>query len=113
MCRSIIGKKFKYIRVDSDAKTYPIKQALHLLNKAGITYQCFHTAAQTYPLGAESDEKKFKVFFFDIGIAQRILGLDLAEWVSQPVELKYLGSSAEQLVAQEFIAYSAKNKAAQ
>jgi hypothetical protein len=30
-------------------------------------------------LGAEVDEKKFKVFFFDIGIAHRILRLDLAE----------------------------------
>jgi hypothetical protein len=25
-----------------------------------------------------------KVFFFDIGIAHRILGLDLAEWVTHP-----------------------------
>lgn len=101
-----LGKKFKYINVDPDAKTYPIKQALFLLNKAGITYQCFHTAAQSYPLGAEIDEKKFKVFFFDIGIAHRILGLNLAEWVSNPLEVELLGFSAEQLVAQELISYS-------
>ncbi|MBA3816803.1 MAG: ATP-binding protein [Parachlamydiaceae bacterium] len=101
-----LGKKFKYIKVDPDAKTYPIKQALHLLNKAGITYQCFHTAAQSYPLGAEVDEKKFKVFFFDIGIAHRILGLDLSEWVTHPMEVELFGFSAEQLVAQELISYS-------
>ncbi|MGZ3633653.1 MAG: hypothetical protein ACXWM7_05185 [Parachlamydiaceae bacterium] len=27
-----LGKKFKYISIDPDAETYPIKQALHLLN---------------------------------------------------------------------------------
>jgi hypothetical protein len=101
-----LGKKFKYTHVDPDSKIYPIKQALHLLRKAGIAYQCFHTSAQSYPLGAESNEKKFKVFFFDIGIAHRILGLDLAEWVIHPMEVELFGFSAEQLVAQELIAYS-------
>ncbi len=101
-----LGNKFKYIRVDSDAKTYPIKQALNLLNKAGITYQCFHTDAQLYPLGAEINERKFKVFFFDIGLAHRILGLDLAEWVAHPLEAKLFRFSTEQLVAQELISYS-------
>ncbi|CAM0117937.1 ATP-binding protein [Rhabdochlamydiaceae symbiont of Dictyostelium giganteum] len=101
-----LGKKFKYSGVNPDVKTYPIKQALHLLHQAGITYPCFHTSIDSYPLGAEANEKKFKVFFFDIGIAQRILGLDLAKWVTDPFYVKQLGFSAEQLVAQEFIAYS-------
>ncbi|MBS0623923.1 MAG: DUF4143 domain-containing protein [Verrucomicrobia bacterium] len=48
----------------------------------------------------------FKVFFFDIGIAHRILGLDLAEWMTYPLEVELLGFSAEQLIAQELIAYS-------
>lgn len=108
-----LGHKFKYSNVDSDAKTYPIKQALSLLKKAGIVYECFHTAAQNYPLGAELDEKKFKAFMFDIGIAQRMLGLNLSEWFTQPMEIKYLGFTAEQLAAQEFIAYSPNNKSAQ
>ncbi len=101
-----LGKKFKYTHVDQESKTYPIKQALLLLIKAGIAYQCFHTSAQTYPLGAEVNEKKFKVFFFDTGIAHRILGLDLAAWVAKASEIELFGFSAEQLVAQELISYS-------
>ncbi len=108
-----LGKKFKYATVDPEAKTYPVKQALHLLIKAGIAHQCFHTAGQSYPLGAEINEKKFKAFFFDIGIAHRILGLDLAEWVTQPLKVEFLGASAEQLVAQEFVAYAPSHKASQ
>lgn len=108
-----LGCKFQYSNVDSDMKTYPIKQGLHLLVKAGIVHLCFHTSGHVYPLKAEMNEKKFKAFFFDIGIAHRLLGLDLAEWVTTPLELDYLGRSAEQLVAQEFVAYSTASKPAE
>lgn len=57
-------------------------------------------------MGAQVDEKKFEVFFFDSGIAHRILGLNLAEWVTQPLKVELFGFSAEQLVAQEMISYS-------
>lgn len=108
-----LGNKFQYSNVDSDMKTYPIKQGLYLLVKAGIAHLCFHTSGHVYPLKAEMNEKKFKAFFFDIGIAHRLLGLDLAEWVTTPMKLDYLGASAEQLVAQEFVAYANPSKPAE
>jgi len=39
-----------------------------------------------------------------------LLGLDLSDWVSQDFTLPKLGPIAEQLVAQEFIAYSSPKK---
>lgn len=105
-----LGKKFQYTHVEQDIKVYPIKQALHLLIKAGVAHLCFHTSGHVYPLNAETNEKKFKVFLFDIGIANRLLGLDLAEWVTNPLKIDYLGESAEQLIAQEFTAYSKSSK---
>jgi len=106
---SLIGTKFKFSNVDIDLKAALLKEALSLLGKAGIAYPCFHSSGHSLPLGAEVDSKKFKVFFLDIGLAQRMLGLDLREWVLKPVKLKLLGSLAEQLVAQEYIAYSESN----
>ncbi|MCK4607893.1 MAG: DUF4143 domain-containing protein, partial [Gammaproteobacteria bacterium] len=82
------------------------KEALLLLSQAGIVHICCHSSGQTQPLGAEKNEKKFKVFFFDIGLAQRMLGLALDKWLLNPMQLKTLGSMAEQLVAQELIAYT-------
>ncbi|MBS0654148.1 MAG: ATP-binding protein [Verrucomicrobia bacterium] len=105
-----LGKKFQYINVDNDMKTYPIKQGLHLLIRAGVAHLCYHTSGHVYPLEAESNEKKFKVYLFDIGISHRLLGLDLAEWVTSPLHIDYLGESAEQLVAQELIAYGNPSK---
>ena len=108
-----IGRKFKFTAVDNDLKVPPIKLALSLLVKAGIAHPCYHSSGQTHILGAEKDSKKFKVFFVDVGLLQRMLGLDLKDWVTQPLDLKLLGGIAEQLVAQEFIAYSKSNAPAE
>ena len=107
-----LGKKFKFSRVDGDISAYALKQAFSLLVKAGIAHICYHTSGHVYPLGAEKDDKKFKVFFLDVGLAQRMLGLNLSEWVVQPLALKTLGGIAEQFVAEELIAYADKHKPA-
>lgn len=100
-----LGAKFKYSNVDNETKSTSLKNALSLLIKAGVAYQCFHTDAQGFPLAAQKNEKLFKVFFFDIGLAQRLLNLDLSAWVIQKLDVKYLGGIAEQLVAQEYLSY--------
>lgn len=101
-----LGGKFKYSHVDAHANQQSIKQALYLLEKAGIALPAYHSPGQGVPLGASRNEKKFKIFFFDVGLAQRILGLDLKNWVVSPLKVVNVGAIAEQLVAQEFVAYS-------
>ncbi len=100
-----LGQKFKFSQVEADIHSLPLKEALALLNKAGIAYYCFHTSAHQQPLGADVNEKKFKIFFFDIGLAQRLLGLDTREWLITPIKVDNIGSITEQFVAQEFLAY--------
>jgi len=102
----LLGKKFMYAHIDQDRRSESVKNALLLLEKAGIANFCYHTSAQKQPLGAEKNEKKFKVFYFDIGIAQRLLDLDIAQWINNPQPLANQGAIAEQFVAQEFMAYS-------
>lgn len=106
----MLGNKFIYSHVNSDTRSESIKNALLLLDTAGIAKRCFHTAAQQLPLGADYDHKKFKVFYFDIGIAQRILGLDLKQWLLNPALLANKGEIAEQFVAQEILAHSDPHK---
>jgi predicted AAA+ superfamily ATPase len=101
-----LGGKFKYSHVEAQTNLQPIKQALHLLEKAGIAFPAFHSSGQGVPLGASKNEKKFKVFFFDVGLAQRILGLDLKRWAVTPLKVTNAGAIAEQLVAQEYMAYA-------
>ena len=100
-----LGEKFKFSNVDADIHSLPLKESLSLLNKAGIAHFCYHTSAHQQPLGAEMNEKKFKVFFFDIGLAQRLLGLDTRKWLMTPMKVDNIGPITEQFVAQEFLAY--------
>ncbi len=109
----LVGKKFKFSNIDPDIKSGVLKESLSLLQKAGIVYYCYHSAAQGQPLGSMIDIKKFKVFLFDIGITQRLMGLDIKEWLLKPVKLNNIGAIAEQLVAQELMAYSSAHKHAQ
>lgn len=103
---TFLGKKFVYSHVDEHARIDVIKNALHLLETAGIAIPCYHSSAQSSPLGAMQNNKKFKLFYFDIGIAQRILGLDNKQWLLNPLPLSNQGEMAEQFVAQELLAYA-------
>lgn len=58
------------------------------------------------------NDKQFKVFYFDIGIAQRLLGLDIKQWLLNPLRLSNQGEMAEQFVAQEMMAYADFHKQA-
>ncbi len=107
-----LGSKFKFTSIDSDTHTLPLKHALMLLEKAGVVHYCYHTSAHKQPLGAESNERKFKMFFFDIGLAQRLLGLDTRNWLSTSLSVANIGPIMEQLVAQELIAYGGSHKKA-
>lgn len=100
-----LGNKFKFVSVDADTHSITLKNALDLLIKAGIAYPCPHTAAHRPPLGADTNEKKFKVFFFDIGLAQNLLGLDIRKWLLTPFTVSNIGAITEQFVAQELISY--------
>ena len=105
-----LGNKFIYSHIDEHVRTESIKNALNLLETAGIALYCHHTSAQHPPLGAMRNEKKFKVFYFDIGIAQRLLGLDIQQWLLNPLRLSNQGEITEQFVAQEMVAYSSFHK---
>jgi uncharacterized protein len=99
------GGKFKYAHVSPECSIYESKTSLELLDRAGLVYRVFHTAAQGLPLGAQINSRKFKVIFFDIGIYQRILGLDLKEHiVKTPSDLINKGNTAELFAGLELIA---------
>lgn len=99
------GQKFKYTRVADGDSAYGYRASLNLLVKAGLAYPIFHTAANGIPLGAQTDLKKFKVIPFDLGIHQRLMGLNLSEHlIKEPVDLVNKGNLAEIFVGLELVA---------
>lgn len=101
-----LGKKFTYSHVNPHIRAQALKQAMQLLEMAGVAIPAYHTSAQGMPLGATKNEKRFKAFFLDVGLAQRLLGLDMKNWVTQELKVVNVGAVAEQFVAQELLAYS-------
>lgn len=105
------GQKFKYSNIDPHIKSRELSSALNHLEQAGIIYKAHHSSAHGVPLESQIDPKKFKVFFLDIGLCQRVLGLHLSRLYLQRRELlSHRGGMAEQFVAQEILSYTNKNQ---
>jgi len=69
---------------------------------AGLAYRIYHSDARGLPLGAQINPKRFKTFLLDVGLHQRLLGLDLAPMqVTHDFDVINRGAIAEVFVAQE------------
>lgn len=100
------GSKFKYSNIPSGSSTAPLNDALNLLVDAGIVHKIHHSNANGIPLGAEINPRKFKAVLFDTGIHQRILGLNLADYLlAKDFNAINKGSIAEVFVALELLTY--------
>jgi predicted AAA+ superfamily ATPase len=102
------GKKFMYSRVDNSILSRDLKDALLLLEKAGVVYRIKQTSGEGLPLEANAKEKNYKATFLDIGLMQNICGLS-SDILLTPDE-NYInvneGALAEQFTAQELLAYN-------
>jgi hypothetical protein len=90
------GNKFKFSNISNDYKIYHYKNALSYIINAGLAYKVHHTSSHSQPLGARIDSKKFKILPFDIGVYQRMTGLNLSEYLLKSNEdLATKGNLAE------------------
>ena len=106
------GGKFVLSKVGGNYNYAQIKEAIQLLEMAGLIYKVTHTAANGLPLGAEANPQKAKIILFDIGMFHRILGLDLSRFLLlENYDFVNKGFLAEQLVGMEIIKYSSNYRA--
>ena len=101
-----LGNKFKYSHVSRDIKSRELGDALELLEMAGLVYKVYHSSSNGLPLKSESDPLKFKVLFFDVGLAQRLMKLDHRPLLLNPdISQVNDGAIAELFTGLEFVAY--------
>ena len=101
------GGKFNFSKTNSEANHQQIKQALDLLILAGLVIPVTHTSANGIPLGAEANTKKRKMIFFDTGLFQRMLGLNIADLLfSTDWNMINKGAIAEQFAGLELYKYN-------
>ena len=98
-----VGNKFSY-SLNTTLNNGQIKEALELLQMAGMIYSVTHSASNGIPIAAEINTKKRKYILFDTGIYQRMLGLDLSSiFLNENTELVNKGSIAELYVGIELM----------
>ena len=101
----MVGRRFKYSQVDPETKSRDLKDALYLLERAGIMYRVRATSGAGLPFEAEADDRTFKTVFLDVGLMQNICGLFEETLFATNLMSIYAGALAEQFVGQELLAY--------
>jgi hypothetical protein len=90
------GSKFVYSAVSPEASNYETRRSIELLEQAGLVLRVYHTDARGIPLGASINLRRFKALVFDVGLHQRLAGLQLSEHlVADRATLINRGGAAE------------------
>jgi len=98
------GQKFVYSKACVQANHNQVKEALQLLITVGLVIPVTHSSSNGVPLGAGANPQKQKMLVYDTGIFQRIMGLDLADFIlSNKFDAINRGNLAEQFVGLELI----------
>lgn len=108
-----LGGKFKFSKIGEYRKR-ELEPCVNLLEMARVVNKIYYSAGQGIPLGAQADSTDYKLLFLDVGLSQSILGLDISEWLTNPLQ-QFInkGSLVEAFVGQEILAYSNPIKKAQ
>lgn len=105
------GNRFKLAQASRVANYYQILEALDLLEMAGLIYRVYHTSARGVPPGAQVNNSKFKILLLDHGLFQRILGLELSEYLlAKDFSTINKGNIAEQFAGTEIIKYHSESE---
>lgn len=99
------GHKFVFSHVNPGGSTFGYDTALELLRLAGLVYRVQHSSGNGMPLGAETNHAKFKIIPADVGMYNRLCGLDLSKLVlADDMAWVHSGALAEVLVGTELVA---------
>ncbi len=97
-----VGRKIKFVNISREERSVEVRRALELLTLSRLVHPVVHTSANGLPLGAERDERHFKALFLDIGLVNRLCGLDLVG--AEALITVNEGALAEQFVGQQLLA---------
>lgn len=100
----LVAQQIKYSQINPNEKSAVISNNIRLLAMAKIITIIYHSAANGVPLGAQINEKIFKLILLDAGLLTTQLGLsflDLHDCVE--LNLVHNGMLAEQIIGQHLL----------
>jgi hypothetical protein len=100
---AMVGQKFVYAQIDRSVKSRELKEALELLEMAGVVFRIRQTSGAGLPLSAGVHESIFKMLFLDVGLLHAISGIYSETAKEQDLTAIFKGAVAEQFAGQELI----------
>lgn len=98
----LLGQRIKYVKLVQDERAARIRGMIDLLIKSQVVLPIWHSHCSGLPLGADIDDRIFKLAFLDVGLANHICGAGWQDIVNSDNErLTNEGGIAEQFIAQE------------
>jgi len=101
---SMVGQKFVYTKVDKSIKSRELKEAIELLETAGVIIRVKRTSGAGLPLEAGVKDNFFKLIFLDVGLMHAISGIYNQTIKEKDLTAVFKGAVAEQFIGQELIA---------
>ncbi|MBL8027102.1 MAG: ATP-binding protein [Fibrobacteres bacterium] len=109
-----LGERFRYHTVPGGFRKRELSVAFDMLVKAGIADKITQAGGRGIPIGADADPEHFKGLFLDLGLAQNMLQVDIAEWViDTAAAIINRGAITEFFVGRELMAYSSPDRRAE
>ena len=103
----LAGRKFMYSKVDPDSRSRDLRAAVELLERAGVVHRVCSTSGAGLPLGAEADDRHYKLVMVDVGLMQNLSGATEQLLDGDPMRIND-GAVAEQFVGQELLAHRSR-----
>ncbi|MBC8321562.1 MAG: ATP-binding protein [Bacteroidetes bacterium] len=100
---SMIGQKFVYSKVDKHLKSRELKEALELLETAGIITRIKRSNGAGIPMEANVKSNYFKILFLDVGLLHNISGIQGESLIRADLASIFKGAIAEQFTGQELL----------
>lgn len=101
---SMLGRKLIYTHIADGERSKDLSAAFNLLRLARVAAKVQNTPANGIPVGYGADERSFKPLFLDTGLACRVLGLKLTDFLDEgDVLLENRGGICEQFVGQHLM----------
>lgn len=101
----MVGQKFVYANVDNSIKSRELKQAVELLEMAGVIVRIKSTSGAGIPLEASAKENYFKALFLDVGLMHAMNHIYGETARAKDFTDIFKGAVSEQFVGQQLMAY--------
>lgn len=103
---TLVGEAFSFNKVDSTLRARELKPALECLVMAGLIHLIYHTSGSGLPLISTRNDERYKLHFLDVGLMTKASRLPADLLLQENFFVLNRGSTMEQLVGQELLAYT-------